>query len=96
MGIDICSQEEIDASGGKSVVAEEQEATLPSPQSALKKALKEIGVNSVETFRAYLSQLAKDKVRDFPNYENWNSSDDVPVKESRIIIALTKKHKLKK
>jgi hypothetical protein len=97
LNIFIVGSDEIDSSKNKAMAApEEQEAALPSPQSALKKALKEIGVNSVETFRAYLSQLAKDKVRDFPNYENWNSSDDVPVKESRIIIALTKEHKLKK
>jgi len=97
LNIFIVGSDEIDSSRDKAVAPqEEQEVALPSPQSALKKALKEIGVDSRESFVAYLDQLTQNNICNFPDYKNWKSSSDVPVKESRIIIALTKENKFVK
>lgn len=97
LNIFIVGSDEIDSSRNKTTPQEEeQEVALPSPQSALKKALKEIGVDSRESFVAYLDQLTQSNICNFPDYKNWKSSNDVPVKESRIIIALTKENKFAK
>lgn len=93
LNIHIVGDDEVDKSKNK-VAYEESEAIVQSltPQSALKNAAKNsLGCADFEAFKKHLRKMWKDETYKNEEAANWNSFEDIPIKESRKLLSLITK-----
>lgn len=93
LNIHIVGDDEIDKSKNK-VAYEESEAIVQSltPQNALKNAAKQnLGCADFEAFKKHLRKMWKDETYKNEEAANWNSFEDIPIKESRKLLSLVTK-----
>ena len=93
LNIHIVGDDEIDKSKNK-IAYEESESIVQSltPQSALKSAAKQnLGCEDFESFKKHLRKMWKDETYKNEEAANWNSFEDIPIKESRKLLSLVAK-----
>jgi len=93
LNIHIVGDDEIDKSKNK-IAYEESESIVQSltPQSALKNAAKQnLGCEDFEAFKKHLRKLWKDETYKNEEAANWNSFEDIPIKESRKLLSIVSK-----
>jgi hypothetical protein len=93
LNIHIVGDDEIDKSKNK-VAYEESESIVQSltPQSALKNSAKQnLGCDDFEAFKKHLRKLWKDETYKNEEAANWNSFEDIPIKESRKLLSIVSK-----
>jgi hypothetical protein len=93
LNIHIVGDDEIDKSKNK-VAYEESESIVQSltPQSALKNSAKQnLGCEDFEAFKKHLRKLWKDETYKNEEAANWNSFEDIPIKESRKLLSIVSK-----
>jgi hypothetical protein len=93
LNIHIVGDDEIDKSKNK-VAYEESESIVQSltPQSALKNSAKQnLGCEDFESFKKHLRKMWKDETYKNEEAANWNSFEDIPIKESRKLLSLVSK-----
>ena len=93
LNIHIVGDDEIDKSKNK-VAYEESESIVQSltPQSALKNSAKQnLGCEDFEAFKKHLRKLWKDETYKNEEAANWNSFEDISIKESRKLLSIVSK-----
>jgi hypothetical protein len=91
LNIHIVGDDEIDKN---KVAYEESESIVQSltPQHALKNSAKQnLGCENFDAFKKHLRKLWKDETYKNEEAANWNSFEDIPIKESRKLLALVTK-----
>ena len=93
LNIHIVGDDEIDKSKNKTAY-EESESIVQSltPQSALKNSAKQhLNCQDFADFKKHLRKLWKDETYKNEDAANWNSYDDIPIKECRKLLSLVVK-----
>jgi hypothetical protein len=96
LGIHIVGADEIDKSGDKAPAKKkfgEPSQIFPiTPSGTLQQTLADVlHISEFDDFKEYLRTLWKSEVYKNEDIKEWNSFDDIPAKECRIIIALIRK-----
>lgn len=93
LNINICGADEVDKSGGKDSAVSETSSSLDSftPQGALHKAVSENGIDSFDKFIEKLRELYASGDYRNDKVASWQSYNDIPAKEARILITFFKK-----
>jgi len=90
LNIHIVGDDEIDKSKNKVVEVEDAPNPLPNLQSKLREKIISSGCKNAAEFKEKLKNLAESSGK-FEYNEKWEKCDDVPTKESRIILGLLNK-----
>lgn len=92
LNIHIVGSDEIDSSGKKGAAPAQHsaEVSLPSAQEMLESAAASCGYGSFIKFQDFVSNAVRMKLYENAESDSWQSFDDVPVKEARVLIGMLK------